>query len=224
MRRFCRRRGGGNAPYRSRARVESGEPSRYRRAMGRGSSGVLLSLWLAWFGLGASGAFGCQPLYGGKPERLPSPSKKKKPPEVEAADVPVKEIDDCQADFRSDPKSVRQQSNVSNQLTSEGNTALANSDKAADPSAAAGLIRESIDRYRNALVKDPYNAEATLKLALAYDKVYRKGCAIAMLKRLAALSANPKYAKTAAPAIDSIDDNGQWFKRYRKDAMAAVGR
>lgn len=189
--------------------------------MGRGSSGVLLSLWLAWF---AFGAFGCQPLYGGKPDRLPSPSKKKRPPEAETAEVPIKEIDDCQADFRSDPKSVRSQTSVSSQLTGEGNTALANSDKATDPAAAAGLIRESIDKYRNALIKDPYNAEATLKLALAYDRVYRKGCAIAMLKRLATLTANPKYAKAATPAIDSIDDNGQWFKRYRKDAMAAVGR
>ena len=192
--------------------------------MGRGSSGVFLSLWLAWFGLGALGAAGCQPLYGGKPEKLPSPARKKKPPEVEAAEAPVKEIDDCQADFRSDPKTVRAQPSVSSQLTSEGNTALANSDKAADPAAVAGLIRESIDKYRNALIKDPYNAEATLKLALAYDKVYRKGCAIAMLKRLATLSANPKYARAATPAIDSIDDNGQWFKRYRKDAMSAVGR
>ncbi|HEX7843486.1 MAG TPA: hypothetical protein VF469_38700 [Kofleriaceae bacterium] len=192
--------------------------------MGRGSYGVLLSIGLAWFGLSALGALGCQPLYGGKPDKLPTPSKKKKPPEVEAAEVPVKEIDDCQADFRGDAKNVRPQTSVSSQLTGEGNTALASSDKAADPAAAAGLIRESIDKYRNALLKDPYNAEATLKLALAYDRVYRKGCAIAMLKRLATLSANPKYAKAATPAIDSIDDNGQWFKRYRKDAMAAVGR
>jgi hypothetical protein len=128
------------------------------------------------------------------------------------------------ADFRSDPKNVRPQTSVSNQLTGEGDTALANSEKANDPAAAAGLVREGIDKYRNALLKDPYNAEATLKLAIAYDKVYRKGCAIAMLKRLASLSANPKYARTANPAIESIGDNGQWFKRYRKDAMSAVGR
>lgn len=189
--------------------------------MGRGSSGVLLSAWLAWF---VFGAFGCQPLYGGKPEKLPPPPKKPKPKEAVEAEVPIKEIDDCQADFRGDPKTVKPNTPVSNQLTGEGNTALANSDKATDPAAAAGLIREGIDRYRNALIKDPYNAEATLKLALAYDKVYRKGCAIAMLKRLATLTANPKYAKAATSQIDSIDDNGQWFKRFRKDAMAAVGR
>jgi hypothetical protein len=177
-----------------------------------------VSLWLT------IGSFACQPLYGNKPERLAPPQKKAKPKEVEVAETPIKEIDECQADFRSDPKTVRPQTSVSNQLTGEGDTALANSDKATDATASAGLVRESIDKFRNALLKDPYNVEATLKLAIAYDKVYRKGCALAMLKRLAALSANPKFARTANPAIESIGDNGQWFKRYRKDAMSAVGR
>ena len=195
--------------------------------MGRGSFGGTLSLGLtAFLFLGSVVGFttACQPLYGNKPEKLPGVPKKPKPKEAEVAEVPIKEIEECPADFRSDPKNVRPQTSVSNQLTGEGDTALANSDKAADPAAAAGLVREGIDKYRNALLKDPYNAEATLKLALAYDKVYRKGCAIAMLKRLAALSANPKFARTANPAIESIGDNGQWFKRYRKDAMSAVGR
>ena len=192
--------------------------------MGRGSYGARLGVCLALtVGVGVMGS-GCQPLYGGKPEKLVAPAKKKPPKDDAVADAPIKEIEDCQADFRADPKTVRPQTSLSNQLTGEGDTALSNSDKATDPAAQAGLIRESIDKYRSALIKDPYNAEATLKLALAYDKVYRKGCAIAMLKRLATLSINPKYAKTANPAIDSIGDNGQWFKRYRKDAISAVGR
>jgi len=197
--------------------------------MGRGS---WLSLgtcfaFVAGVGVGGVGLLaleGCQPLYGGKPEKLVAPSKKKPPKEEAVAEAPVKEIEECQADFRADPKTVRPQVAIAEKLTGEGDTALANSDKATDPAAQAGLLKESIDKYRNALIKDPYNAEATLKLALAYDKVYRKGCAIAMLKRLATLSTNPRYAKTANPTIDSIGDNGQWFKRYRKDAMTAVGR
>jgi hypothetical protein len=170
------------------------------------------------------GLAACQPLYGGKPEKLVAPQRKKAPPKEEVTEAPIKEIDECQADFRGDPKNVRVQTSLSNQLTGEGDTALASSDKSSEPQQRVGLIRESIDKYRNALIKDPYNADATLKLALAYDRVYRKGCAIAMLKRLASLSGNPKYGKTANPAIESISDNGQWFKRYRKDAMAAVGR
>jgi predicted Zn-dependent protease len=175
------------------------------------------------------GAFGagvvaCQPLYGGKPEKLAAPQKKKAPKEAEVAETPIKEVDECTADFRADAKLAHPQPSMSNSLTAEGDSALASSDKATDIQARVGLIRESIDKYRNALVKDPYNAEATLKLALAYDRVYRKGCAIAMLKRLASLTANPRYATKANPQIDSISDNGAWFKRYRKDALAAAGR
>lgn len=169
-------------------------------------------------------AVGCQPLYGGKPEKLPTPTRKRPPKEEPVAEVPVKMIDDCQADFHGDAKTVRPQTSLSVDLTSQGDTALVNADKSNDASAQASLYRESIDKYRNALLKDPYNATATLKLALAYDRVYRKGCAIAMLKRLASLSANPKFAKAATAEIDSIGDNGQWFKHYRKDAMSAVGR
>ena len=180
--------------------------------------GVCLAPWVLVLGV-FTVLGGCQPLYGGKPDKLPTPSRKE--PVVEA---PVKMLDDCTADFRADPRTVRQQTSQSNDLTDQGTTAMANSDKATEPSAQAGLLRESIDKFRNALIKDPYNPTATLKLALAYDKVYRKGCAIAMLKRLATLAANPKFSRSASAEIDSIGDNGQWFKHYRKDAMAAVGR
>jgi len=185
--------------------------------------GVCLVSILALGSITVLGA-GCQPLYGGKPEKLATPVRKKPPKEEPVAEAPVKMIDECTADFRADPRTVRQQTPLSNDLTAQGDTALSNADKSTDPTAQAGLYRESIDKYRNALVKDPYNPAATLKLALAYDKVYRKGCAIAMLKRLATLAANPKFARVAGAEIDSISDNGQWFKHYRKDAMSAVGR
>jgi len=179
--------------------------------------GVCLAL--VSFGLG------CQALYGGRPEKLPPVPRKKAPPEAPVAEVQIKEIDDCKADFQADPKKAPPaDARLSGQLTGEGDTAIANSDKATAPAAQAGLLREGIDKYRNALLKDPYNPEATLKLARAYDRVYRKGCAIAMLKRLAKLAENPKFSKPATREIDSINDNDQWFKRYRKDAISAVGR
>jgi predicted Zn-dependent protease len=183
------------------------------------SLGVKLALAIC---LG-SGLVACQPLYGGKPEKLTAPQKKKAPKE-EVVDIPIKEVEDCQADFRADAKTARPNASLGNQLAGEGDSSIASAEKSNDIQQRVGLIREAIDKYRNALIKDPYNADATLKLALAYDKVYRKGCAIAMLKRLNALTANPKFAVKANPAVDSISDNGQWFKRYRKDAMSAVGR
>jgi len=174
-------------------------------------------------GLAGAGA-GCSPLYGGKPEKLHNPEKKKKPPEEAIAPVEIKYVDDCSANFRDDPKRVNQQTGISNTLVGDGDTALQQSNKAKDPPSQAELIRVAIDKYRNALVKDPYNPEATLKLAIAYDLVYRKGCALAMLKRLASLSSNPKWAKQANRNIDSVTDNTQWFKGYRKDAISSVGR
>ena len=192
--------------------------------------GVCLAPWV--FGLGAvfaaggvaGGLTGCQPLYGGKPEKLATPPRKATPKDEPVVEAPVKMIDECTADFRADPRTVRAQTSQSEALTDQGTTALNNSEKATEPSAKAGLLRDSIDKYRNALIKDPYNAAATLRLARAYDQVYRKGCALAMLKRLATLAANPKFSRTANAEIDSIGDNGQWFKHYRKDAMTAVGR
>lgn len=182
--------------------------------------GVALAL-VAGAGLGLTG---CQELYGGKPEKLATPQPKKKPKEAAEPEIAIKEVEDCQADFQADPSAVRQQTSQATQLISDGDTAIASSDKTADPVAQGNLLREGVDKYRNALIRDPYSAEATLKLALAYDRVYRKGCAIAMLKRLEKLSRNPRFARAANAAIESISDNTQWFKRWRKDANAAVGR
>ena len=170
------------------------------------------------------GIAACQPLYGAAPERLHTPEKKKRPPEAPDAAEQIKYIDDCTAQFQDDPRKWHPVPAMARPLIETGDTAIASSDKTQEPNAKVGLIREAIDRYRIALQKDPYNADATLKLAVAYDKVLRKGCALAMLKRLSALTNNPKFATEANRAADAVGDNGVWFKGYRKDAMAAVGR
>ena len=191
--------------------------------MGRGTIEVRTLAFVLGIAL-AVGSTGCQKLYGGKSEKLKTPDKKKRPPEPPEQEIVVKYVEDCAADFRGDPAKARPQPAMANQLVGEGETALLSSKKAKDPTSQAELIRVSIDKFRNALIKDPYNHEATLQLALAYDKVLRKGCALAMLKRLATLETNPKYAKGAKLAADRVTDNAQWFKGYRKDAVAAVGR
>jgi hypothetical protein len=169
-------------------------------------------------------SIGCKPLYGDKPDKLKNPERKKPPPDPETSAIPVKYVEDCTANFRDDPKQARPNPGLANQLVGDGDTALQNANKAKDAASQAELIKISIDKYRNALIKDPYNHEATLKLALAYDLVLRKGCALAMLKRLASMQANPKYSKLANAKADEVVDNASWFKGYRKDAVAAVGR
>jgi hypothetical protein len=178
--------------------------------------------WLLCIALAFATA--CSPLYGGKPDKLKTPEKKKKPKEAEEVAIEVKYVDECQANFSDDPKKAHPQPPMSKQLFEAAESALDQSDKAKDDNVKVSLLKEAIDKYRNALIKDPYNVPATLKLAVAYDRVLRKGCAIAMLKRLSSLSNNPKWTSEANRNIDSIDANAQWFKGYRKEAMQAVGR
>lgn len=170
------------------------------------------------------GQAACQPLYGNRPERLHTLDQKKRPADQAPTEVQVTYVEECTASFQEDPRKVRPQTTLSRQLVDAGDASMSSSDRAPQPDGKVGLIRDAIDKYRNALIKDPYNADATLKLAVAYDKALRKGCAIAMLKRLAALGANPKVAPDAPRQIDAVSDNGKWFKGYRKDAMAVFGR
>jgi hypothetical protein len=190
--------------------------------MGSGTSlrALLVSACLVMVG----GSVGCQALYGGKPEKLRNPERKKKPEEPPEAAVQVKYVEECVASFRDDPKHVRADTSSSKRLVEDGDTTLAQSSKAKEPAAQAELIKQSIDKYRSALIKDPYSQEATLKLAVAYDMVYRKACALALLKRIAALESHPSYRNAAKRVADEVADNPQLFKGYRKDAVSAVGR
>jgi hypothetical protein len=186
--------------------------------MGRGFLAVVC------LGLAMATVTGCAPLYGGKPEKLSSPPRKKPPPTAPDEVVAIKYVDDCTANFRDDPKKVNRDVTMSNNLVSGGDDAVAQADKAKEPSAQAELIRVAIDKYINALKKDPYNADATLHLALAYDRVLRKGCALKLLARLPLLEANDKFKRQAKAAADLVGDSKEWFKGYRKEAVAAAGR
>jgi hypothetical protein len=188
--------------------------------MGRGSRAIALAC-LVVFGTASTA---CQPLYGGKPEKLKNPDRKKPPPTPPDEVLAIKYVEDCQANFRDDPKNVRRDTTMSNSLVQGGDDAVQQADKAKEPSAQAELIRVAIDKYINALKKDPYNADATLRLALAYDRVLRKGCALKLLARLPLLEANEKYKKQAKAAADQVGDSKEWFRGYRKEAVAAVGR
>ena len=107
--------------------------------------------------------------------------------------------------------------------TLDGDRKLREFDRA--PTAAkTDLIIDGIDDYVAALRKDPFNARATLKLALAYDRVHRKGCALVLLQRLEQLAQNPKFANEAIEAIDEVEQRRKWFEAYRREALRRVGR
>ena len=158
----------------------------------------------------------CQPMYATKAPRL------KDPPPITHVQAPpdVHFVDECTVDF-SAPAVKARHPGASSQLVVTGDATLALASKAEDDRARLESVRRGIATYGEALVKDPYNPEATLKLALAYDRVLRKGCALAMLKRLYKLAGNPTFKADAS--IDRVVDNEQWFKAYRSDALHAIG-
>ena len=133
-------------------------------------------------------------------------------------------IEDCTTDFHRDPRNVQRKPQVAVQQVAEGDTTLVDAQKQTVDTARTDLVVRGIQRYSDALRADPYDADATLKLALAYDKVLRKGCALAMLHRLESLTQNPRLATDASRRIDDVVDNAGWFKGYRKAALQAVNR
>src|SRR5262245_12452425 len=103
------------------------------------------------------GVVSCRPLSGEKPEKLKNPEKKKRPPEASEAAIEIRYIDDCNANFSDDPRKARPQPPMARQLFDAGENALDQSDKAKEDSIKVSLLKEAIEKYRNALIKDPYN-------------------------------------------------------------------
>jgi hypothetical protein len=163
----------------------------------------------------------CQSMYGSKSEPLPKLRKvpHKAVPEVDPV-IPF--VDSCQTNFRGDPTRVSIDHSRSVELVITADTSIQQAEKIAEPQARAQVVSLGIDHYGKALVKDPYNAETTLKLALAYDKVYRRGCALKLLARIAVLENHPKFRISARRVVESVSDNGEMFKAYRKDALAVL--
>ena len=167
---------------------------------------------------------GCQGLYDGRaaPLRTPKPTKRVEPPDPTAS---VRYVDDCPANFRAAPIGDAQRDQTGSQrLARQGADSVTAATTQKDPVAQASGISVGIDRFGAALTKDPYNADATLELALAYDRVYRKGCALKLLARIASLETHPKFRAAAKQVADRVSDSTEWFKGYRREALVAVGR
>jgi hypothetical protein len=154
-----------------------------------------------------------------------------KGPNKQLAPAPheVRYVEECTVRFRDDPrKHPADPAGVTEaeSLVKAGDERLEAARRGMARNASADVVThaalDALESYRDALVRDPYSPPATLQLALAYDLTLRKGCALALLKRLAVLTQHPARGREARTLVDAVADNLHWFPRYRKDAMTAI--
>jgi hypothetical protein len=165
----------------------------------------------------------CQPMYGGAPAKMRNPAAIKPPKTLPVETATVIYDEDCEL-LTKPVKNPTRNSKRAEVLVHAADGKLADAAVATEAKTKGDLFIDGIDQYGAALTSDPFNATATLKLALAYNKVLRKGCALALLQRLNKLAENPKFADDANERIDEVTDNKKWFEGYRPAALKAVGR
>jgi hypothetical protein len=169
----------------------------------------------------------CAPVYGGAGERMrdPKPVPESKRPVIKEPPVAgTPYVEKCEVDFRRSSINVRRNPPAATTHVAAGTTKVAEASKAPKPEAKVDLVVEGIKDFSRALEADPYDADATLQLALAYDEVLRKGCALALLRRLDELALHPKLGDAARSRARRVKDNQDWFHDYRKEALAAISR
>ena len=163
-------------------------------------------------------------MYAKKAPKLKDPTVVKPKGDTNAGPDKPEYVETCTVDFTAPPVKKRQTANA-DALVVQGDAAVATAKPA--PLVSPTKVNQmtlAVDHYSNALRNDPYHAGATLKLALAYDEILRKGCAIAMLERLHALTNNPTFTKDAEAKISLVMQNKHWFKGYRTEAQRAIGK
>lgn len=165
-------------------------------------------------------AVGCAGPYEAAAEKVKKPAKKNRPPDAAPVAEEIKYDEDCKTKFQEDNTKVRRKS--PQQQIDAGDQALQIVDQSPDPQAKANAAVEAINKYKNALAQDPYSASATYKLAVSYALVRKKGCTLALLKRLTELQKHPDFEGEATRMIKSVDDEPA-FKGFHKDALTAAG-
>jgi hypothetical protein len=173
----------------------------------------------------AAALVACKPMYGDPAETLPKvkvPVDKnlKKDPEPDLAAKPPL-IDKCEVDISRQTKVKRDRPAAVAHLQ-EGETQRRRAEKAPAEAEKVELTRQSLRSYSEALVADPFDADATLMLAVSYDALRRKGCALRMLERIGLMRANKNFEADARAAAERARTNPHWFADYRDQAMKAV--
>jgi len=174
---------------------------------------------------GALAVAACQPMYKAPAAKLHEPAEVDHPkaPPVQAEKLP--QATECVVPRSQAPKAVTEAEKT--QAKSYVGSGDAKVERFAKLTVSTPtdervlLIRRAIDDYRSALTKDPYNVDATLELARAYDLAQHKGCALVMLRRLETLS---QTSSEAIQRINDVDANDSWFHDYRDEARQAIKR
>jgi len=172
----------------------------------------------------------CKPMYGDPAPKLKNPTvvpenkRVIKPDELAKKPEPIETCEWRTVALPDPTKLPKRDASKAQEATARADGKLKTADVTADEKTKGQLLIDSIQEYGAALNKDPYNAEATLKLALAYDKVLRKGCALKLINRLSKMTAHPKLERAANEKLDDIENHKTWFEDYRQEALKATGR
>ena len=172
----------------------------------------------------ATSTAACSGPWSGKSEKLRKPRKKKrpkaeKPPEQVAEDIEV--VEKCRTDFFGPEFKKRRRPKDSRRMAKQADSLLVEAEQTEGPRRIP-IVTEALGTLSNALKKDPYGAEATYKMAVAYALVGRKGCALALLERLAELQKHAPVENEAYRMVQrAVRD--QAFAEFEQDAKKALG-
>jgi hypothetical protein len=163
---------------------------------------------------------GCA-LYGDRPAHLVKVSELHHKAVVDPPPAKKAYVETCTV-YLHEPGKVVPQRSAAAQRVVEGDAKLVAAGQVRNDDERVKLVLDGIGRYTSALKADPFDADATLHLALAYDATLRKGCALKLLDRLSMLAKNPKISPHAAAAVNDVQAHTAWFGDYRTDATDAV--
>jgi hypothetical protein len=185
---------------------------------------TLIALGAAGF-IFAVGA--CSGPNSGTPERLVLPKEKAPPPAPDAGPVAAGTPapgpgDTCRTNFFADPVPLEKRDpKKATQMTQQANRVLLDAEILQGEPRKIKVL-DAMATLRNALKADPYGAEATYQLAVAYAMADRKACALALLERIAALKAIPGTEKDVDRVVQrALRDPA--FEPFRADANGKLG-
>jgi hypothetical protein len=162
--------------------------------MGTGRAWILV--------IGLVGLVGCQPLYHGK-QKMQNPERTTPPKGSEPVAAPIVWNEDCDSHFFEARTKQKPDHAAAAAKISAGDAAIAQAKPMANDDKKGTLVLDAIAQYKQALNVDPYNADATYDLAVAYATVRKKKCALDLINRLVALKQDPAVEPDATRLLQA---------------------